>query len=134
MLGQILLTLAVIAIAYLVLRSRRVPSPARKPPQSARRRLSPQLAKVLANGLLAFMLLGSLLYMIDQWQRGREVVTVEVVNANTGLVSEFRAERGDIQGRTFVTVDGQRIRLADVERMILRDGDPSSPRHGRAGD
>lgn len=124
MLGQILLTLAVIAIAYLVLRSRRAPSPARKQPPTDRRHLSPQLAKILANGLLAFMLLGSLFYLVNQWQRGRQVVTVEVVNANTGQVSEFRAQRGDVEGRTFVTLDGQRIRLADVERMILHDTPP----------
>jgi len=134
MLGQILLTLAVTVIAYLVLRSRRAPSPARRQPEPERRHVSPRLARIIANSLLVFMLLGSLFYLVDQWWRDREVVTVEVVNANTGHVSEFRAKRGDIHGSTFVTLDGQRIRLADVERMILREGDPSTRNAERSGD
>jgi len=131
MLGQILVTLTVVAAAYLVIRSRRAPRAANKSRGPARRGLSPSLAKMLANGIIAFLLLGSLFYLLNQWWQDREVVTVEVLNANTGQISRFRARRGDVAGRTFVTLDGQQIRLADVERMILRADDSAPANLGR---
>ena len=63
---------------------------------------------------------GSLLWLYLDYEAGREVVTVRVINANTGDVTTYEARRADIGGRRFTTLDGRPITLADVDRMELR--------------
>lgn len=125
MLGQILITVAVAAIAYLALRSRgRQPS---LPERPQRPRIPPRLMRGLAYGLAGAMVAGSAWYLIERWAVERELVTVQVINANTGRITLYQARRGAVKGRGFVTLDGQQVRLADVERMILRDADEAIP-------
>jgi hypothetical protein len=65
------------------------------------------------------MVAGSLFWLYLDWQESRELVAVKVINANTGEVTSYRARRADVEGRHFTTLDGRRVTLADVERMIL---------------
>ena len=79
--------------------------------------------RTIAYGILTVMLLGSVWYLFRNWELGNEVLRVQVVNANTGVITPYEARRRDIDGRVFRTLDGREIRLADVERMILlREG------------
>jgi hypothetical protein len=39
------------------------------------------------------------------------------VDASSGRAAEYRAQRGDIEDREFVTTDGRRVVLADTERL-----------------
>ncbi len=135
MFGQILLTLAVITIAYLVLRSRRAGSREAVLLERERRlpRISAGLAQGLAYGLVAVMVIGSGYYLAQRWVEARELVTVQVINANTGHITLYEARRGAVKGRGFVTLDGQRVTLADVERMILREPDSLSSNPPRLG-
>jgi hypothetical protein len=122
MFGKILLTLAVILGAYSVIRARMRGS--EDPKASAPATPSPPLIppgtiRAVAYGLVTVMTVGSLLWLYLDWQEDREVVAVQVINANTGDVTTYRARRMDVQGRHFTTLDGRRVTLADVERMIL---------------
>ncbi len=121
MLGKILLTLAVILGAYLVLRYRL---------RSARRPQTPQavassswvartIFNPLALGLLLVMGGGSLLWLYSDWEQGRRVVVVQVINVNTGAIVTYQARRSDVATRHFITVDGRKVILADIERMVL---------------
>jgi hypothetical protein len=47
------------------------------------------------------------------------VVSIQVINATTGQVTTYRARRDEIEGRQFETLDGRRVTLAAVERMVL---------------
>jgi hypothetical protein len=67
------------------------------------------------------MVAGTGLYFYQGWQAGREAVTVRVVNANTGVAVTYRARREDVSGRSFLTLDGRRVTLAEVERLELGD-------------
>lgn len=58
----------------------------------------------------------------SNWQMGRAVVEVRVVNAKTGDATVYQAIRDKIYGRMFTTVDGRRVTLADVERMEVLPG------------
>ncbi|GEM_PF-5239949 len=77
------------------------------------------LLRHFAMGLLIVMVTVTAIHFALQWQQDREVVTVQVVNANTGLVTLYQAQRGSVAGRQLRTVDGREIRMADVERMII---------------
>ena len=49
---------------------------------------------------------------------------MRVINANTGEGVTYQARREDVAGRSFRTLDGRRITLADVERMELDEKIP----------
>jgi hypothetical protein len=63
------------------------------------------------------MLAGTGLYLFEGWEAGRRPVTVRVINANTGAVVTYQVSPKDVTGRSFQTLDGRRVTLADVERM-----------------
>jgi hypothetical protein len=120
MISKLLLTAAVIFVAYLVIRARIRRSReaagivAPRPPL-----VPPALIRPIAYGLLAVMLIGSLAYLVRDWDRDREIIAVQVVNANTGEVTRYEVLRGSVDGRRFLTSDGREIRIADVERLVM---------------
>lgn len=125
MFGKILLTAAVILGAYLVIRTRiqRGQQVAAASPEPARAPLLPPGAlKAVAYGLVAVMVTGSLLWLYLGYEAGREVVTVRVINANTGDATTYMARRADVRGRQFTTLDGRPVTLSDVDRMELGAG------------
>jgi hypothetical protein len=123
MISKLLLTAAVIFVAYLVIRARIRRSREAAGLIAPRPPLIPQaLIRPLAYGLLAVMLIGSVAYLVRDWDRDREIIPVQVVNANTGEVTRYEVLRGSVDGRRFLTADGREIRIADIERLIM-DGD-----------
>ena len=121
MFSKIFLTLAVILGIYWAIRTRRRgggPSPGlQSPPQAPLITLA--RVRTLAYGLLVAMVSGSLLWLYWGWEAGREVVSVQVINANTGAIVIYQARRADVAGRHFTTLDGRRVVLAEVERLGL---------------
>lgn len=124
MFGKILLTIAVILGAYHVIRARMrydresTANPSSPPPPL----VPPGILKAIAYGLVTAMVAGSLLWLYLDYQAGREVVTVRIINATTGSVTTYEARRADVEGRRFTTLDGRPITLADVDRMELSTG------------
>jgi hypothetical protein len=123
MISKLLFTAAVIALVYLLAKGRaeraRTVRRAEPPAAAALPRPSDRTARWLAYGLLGVMLAGSALFVFLQWQDQYRVVTVRVVNANTGRSVSYQARRGDVGERSFQTLDGRRVVLASVERMEL---------------
>lgn len=121
MFSKIFLTLAVILGIYWVIRARLRgggPTPGRQSP------LQPPLiplarVRALAYGLLVATVTGSLLWLYWDWEAGRGVVSVQVINANTGAIVIYQARRADVAGRHFTTLDGRQVVLAEVERLVL---------------
>jgi len=81
--------------------------------------------RALAYGLVSVILAGTGLYLFEGWEAGRRPVTVRVINANTGEVVTYLVSPKDVTGRSFRTLDGRHVTLADVERMEV------SPSGGR---
>lgn len=127
MIGKLVLTLLVLLGAYAVLRARWRSEQAAPASREALRPLLPRGAmRVAAVVVVGVMVGGSGLALLQGWLETREVVQVQVVNANTGAVSSYRAHRGDVGGRQIRTLDGREIRLADVERMIVLPAEQAS--------
>jgi hypothetical protein len=125
MFGKILITAVVIVGAYLAIRTRLQSdqeSLATPPPRPREPLLPRGTLKAVAYALMVTMVAGSLLWLYLDYEAGREVVTVRVINANTGEVTSYQARRADVAGRRFTTLDGRPITLADVDRMELRTG------------
>ena len=118
---KLLLTALVIAGAMFALRLRRrrslaIAEPRPALPLPARR--SP-LLRLAAYGSLAIMLGGAGLYLYHQWRDAYQVVTVRVIDSRSGKATVYQAYKGDVEGRSFQTVDGRSVALAEVERLEL---------------
>lgn len=123
MIWKLLLTAAVVLGAYLVIRARILR--AREARGVVQRRpplVPPGAVRIAAYALAVLMVAGSAFLLLRDWGSSGDLVTVTVVNANTGGTASYRALRGDIGERRFQTLDGREVRLADVERMILEPG------------
>lgn len=127
MITKFLLTATVILVAWLVVRNRwrdagneRIRSggePNRRIEASGA--LMPRGAvKLAAYGLVILMLVGTALYLFQDWQHAREIVQLQVVNVYSGDVEHYEARRSDVSQRSFVTLDGRRIQIAEMERLI----------------
>jgi hypothetical protein len=126
MLMKLLITAAVAYIAYLVVRSRRKDADGSAPgaaPASRRRMplIPVAVVKLSASAVVALMLTGSAFYLFQRWEQARQVVDVQVVNPYNGQVQTYHTRRGDIDGRSFRTLDGRTIRIAEMERIIIDD-------------
>jgi len=120
LLGKILLTAAVIFGVLVYLRYRNQQS---MPAASAGPRVinpaAPKRRAIgwLASGAVVIAILGSGFWLYDYWQEQNAVLYVRVVDAGTGHMTDYRAYRGDIRDREFVTIEGTRVRLARTERL-----------------
>jgi hypothetical protein len=119
MIGKVLFTLGVILVVALIWRTR---SAGRPRPRPEPRLINPPRARQwpvrgLAVGAVALMLLASAYLLYEHWRDSSEVIFIRVVDAGSGRAAEYRAQRGDIQDREFVTTDGRRVVLAETERL-----------------
>jgi len=119
MIGKILFTIAVIAVVALIWRTRSTPSATtRSSPRlinPPRRWRSP--VRALAAAAVVLMLLASAYLLYEHWRDRNEVIFIRVVDAPTGRSVEYRAQRGNIDDREFITTDGRRVVLAETERL-----------------
>ena len=119
MIGKILFTLAVVLLVALIWRARspRLPAAQAHPRlvNPAPKRLSP--VRVLAVATVALMLLASGYLLFEYWRDSSDVIFIRVIDAGSGRAVEYRAQRGHIKEREFLTTDGRRIVLAETERL-----------------
>jgi len=73
--------------------------------------------RVLAVATVALMLLASAYLLYEHWRDSSDIIFIRVIDAGSGRTVEYRAQRGDIQEREFLTTDGRRIVLAETERL-----------------
>ena len=113
MIGKILLTLAVIAIAYLMVRrdhgSRRdttQPDPT----------LHDDLRTASYLFLLFMVLVGTALYYF-RWQDDHKLITVRLYSADQADPASYEVYKYQLAERSFTTVDGRAITVAGSDRM-----------------
>lgn len=116
MLTKILFTLAVIAAVVMLVRLRARAAPAQTVPDE-----SAQGFRWLALVAVGLMVIGSAFFIWQTWRDASEVMVLRVVDTRSGHVTEYQAYRSDVDGRSFRTVDGRHITLAETERLETRD-------------
>lgn len=125
MLGKILFTAGLVAVLYLALRARlraghaAQSAPAPRGVGRSRPLDDMRVARIAAWSLIGLMLGGSALMLYLQWEDGYRVVTVRVVNTNTGRSVVYHARRAEVGERSFETIDGLTVTLAEIERLEL---------------
>ncbi|MEH6824354.1 MAG: hypothetical protein V7629_10640 [Motiliproteus sp.] len=122
MLTKILVTALVIFGCYLFIRFKRNrPTASLRVIEVAAERLpaSRSPVRMLALGLCVLSLLASALFMGSRWLDNRTLMQVRVISAVTGEVVEYQAYKGDLEGRSFITLYGRQVSIADNERMEI---------------
>jgi hypothetical protein len=117
MISKILFTLAVIMICMWVLSARAKPQLKRVPnPAVERNRM------LIRNGALAFMVVmviaaGVMIYL--EVDKRSEIVTVHVINTQSGASTSYRVKKNDIHSDGFTTMDGVQVFVAGIERIEI---------------
>ncbi len=120
MIGKLILTFVVAYVAWLVVRQRMREADGEPAPRPLPV-LPAGAFRIGAYALLGLMLVGSGLWLFLDWRAAGALVELQVVNPYTGAVQRYQVRRGDIDGRSFRTPDGRRIRIAEMERMVIID-------------
>jgi len=121
MISKILITLTVIVVCMWMLAARGRPELKEiRNPAEVRRR------KHFRNASIAFMAImvviaGIMLYF--QIEEHSAVVTVHVVNTQSGETRSYQVRKNEIHGDGFTTLDGTRVFTAGVERIEIEAPD-----------
>ena len=115
MFTKLLFTAGLIGLVYLGIRTRLRPTP----PARSRAAAPSRLPRLAAWALIGLMLLISSVILFFEWREDYRIVELRVINTNTGNSQSYRAHKGDVEDRRFVTVDGLVVTLADVERLEM---------------
>lgn len=123
MLTKILLTALVVLGCYLFIRYQR--SRQALPQRSRTEPVTPKNSGLrwLALGLCLLSLLASAAYMGYRWWDNSHLLQIRVINPTSGDAVEYQAYKGDVRGRSFTTRFGQKILVAEGERMELTEVD-----------
>ena len=117
MISKILITLGVIMACMWMVSARAKPTlkEVRNPAMERRK-------KQLRNGAIAFMIAmvivaGVMLYL--QVDERTAVVTVHVINTQSGAKKSYRAMKNEIHSDGFTTLDGIQVFVAGIERIEI---------------
>ncbi len=117
MISKILITLAVIMVCMWVLSARAKPTLREIPNPAVERK-----KKLMRNAALAFMVVmaiaaGTMIYF--EFDKGSAVVTVNVINTQSGTTKSYRVMKNDIHGDGFTTLEGLQVFVAEIERIEI---------------
>ena len=128
MIGKILLTLAVMGIAYLVIRQRQVNEAREQTPKksqsskSAEAAAEPGLSQDLRIASYLFMVfmvgVGAALYYY-RWQDDHQILTINLHRADQVQPVSYQVYKYQLQDRSFTTTDGRQVTVASSERMEI---------------
>lgn len=79
----------------------------------------PIIPRAILYIFIALMLLSSAVIFYLNWEKSYRIITVRVINTQSGNIDEYQVRRGEVDGRRFETVNGKVVILADVERMEI---------------
>ncbi|WP_085441612.1 hypothetical protein [Magnetofaba australis] len=131
MLFKILLPILAIASIYALGRFQAQRKEALITPEQAEALRAQEVADQRAGrraGLIALLLLVTLAATMAYfyWRDANKEMLIRVINIQSGETQIYRARNKDLHDRVFTTLDGRRVRLADLERMEVETA-PSEP-------
>ncbi len=121
MIGRILLTLAVIVIAYVFVHQRRLAEEAGNKPAAAKRdKVRDELSQDMRMAAYMFLVLmtgiGAAVYYF-RWQDEHTVLTINLHRENQAQPVSYQVYKYQLQARSFTTIDGTQVTVAGSERM-----------------
>lgn len=122
MLTKVLLTLGVIIACIWLISARRDDPKVKTRAIVSDETLSRQ--KQLRQGAWVFMgvmiIAAVIMVVVELWDKNA-LVTVHVINTQSGERISYQARREDVQGNSFTTVEGRKIFTAGVERIEIEE-------------
>lgn len=120
MLTKLLVTIGVIiACIWLVSARRDRPQPKIKAIVSKEVQERQKLLRRGAWSFMALMVLAAVIMIAIELQDKNALVTVHVINTQSGERISYQARREDVQQNSFTTVSGRKIFTAGVERIEI---------------
>ena len=122
MLTKVLLTLTVIMICIWLISARRD-----NPKVKARAIVSTETLerqkqfRRAAWVFMGVMIIAAVIMMVVELWDKNALVTVHVINTQSGERISYQARREDVQGNSFTTVEGRKIFTAGVERIEIEE-------------
>ena len=121
MLSKILITIGVIVACMMMLSARGKPKLKTIPnPEVERNR---RLMRHVAFAFMAVMAIAASVMIYLEVDKNQAIVTVRVINTQSGESKSYRVMRNDIHGDGFTTTDGVEVFVAGVERIEIDAGD-----------
>ena len=117
MITKLLLTIGVILLVLFLFRN----ASSKRGPQTITVNEGSRALKIAAVITLGVMIAGAALWALTSWRDATEIVTVRVINSQTGAAITYQAHRNDIDERSFRTIKGVRVNLAEIERLEVSD-------------
>lgn len=118
MLTKILLTLAVITgCLWFVSTKRGRPPPPLLVVLSKKDQRKREILRRSVYLFMATMVLAAIVMIYIEVADNNTIVTVHVINSQTGSRVSYRARRDDIESGSFSTVEGRTVYVADIERI-----------------
>ena len=120
MLTKILLTIGVIIGCLWMVSSRREKTePKLKVIASPEAEQRQKLLRRGAWSFMALMVIAAIIMIAIELSNQNAVVTVHVINTQSGARISYQARREDIQNNSFTTVGGRKVFTAGVERIEI---------------
>lgn len=121
MITKILLTLVVIAVAFIYLKRRKgvANKPVRQVPAPTTTSEADLPIKMIAIILLVASFIATAGFVSYRWYDGQRLLEVKVVEPNRSELV-YRVYKADLQERSFTTTDGQIIRISAQERLEIK--------------
>jgi hypothetical protein len=120
MLTKILFTALVIAVVYVVYRSRfRIPSTAARPAAEATN--GNPFGRIAAYGFVGVLILISSIFYFLHWREEHQVISIRVIDSGSGQTTTYRAYHKSIRdnGKRFESLDGKTVIIGTAERVEI---------------
>ena len=117
MISKILITLGVIVACMMMLSARAKPELRTVPNPEAER--NKKAMRLTAFAFMAVMVIaaGTMIYL--EIGKGRDVVTVHVINTQSGAKKSYRVKKSDVRSDGFTTLEGRQVFIAGIERIEI---------------
>jgi len=119
---KLLIPALVIAAVYFYGRhqaSKAARVPVRAPQPAAAEEALPLKWKIIVIILVGGVTIGAGLFFYNGWSRGNQIVEIRVVHTGNGETIRYRARQNAVHSRSFTTLEGLQVTVADVERMEI---------------
>lgn len=122
MLTKVLLTLSVIVICIWLISARRDNPGVKSRSVVSKQTLARQKQfRQAAWVFMGVMIIAAVTMMVVELWDKNTLVTVHVINTQSGERISYQARREDVQGNSFTTVEGRKVFTAGVERIEIEE-------------